>query len=80
MPLLNETLAAFSRDSQAAAITLREALRFKARPGSLIVQDTTGRGAMILSPDNKMGMDRRRVVWVDLADRRRPGESGIRLD
>ena len=72
MPLLNETLAAFSRDSQAAAITLREALRFKARPGSLIVQDTTGRGAMILSPDNKMGMDRRRVVWVDLADRRRP--------
>jgi group II intron reverse transcriptase/maturase/CRISPR-associated endonuclease Cas1 len=27
---------------------------------------------MLLSDDNKMGLERRRVIWVDLADRRHP--------
>jgi RNA-directed DNA polymerase len=72
MPVLSETLAVLGRNSGAASLALRETLRFKTRSGSLLVQDAAGRGATILSPANKMGLERRRVVWVDLADRRRP--------
>ena len=72
MPVLNETLTVLGTGLDAPALILREALRFKTRSGSLIIQDATGKGAAILSPGNKMGLDRRRVIWVDLADRRRP--------
>lgn len=72
MPILNETLTALSTGSQAASVVLREALRFKARTGSVIVQDATGRGAMGLSAAGKNPLERHRAIWVDLADRRRP--------
>lgn len=72
MPSFKETVAAFSRGDEAAVVALRNALRFKTRRGSLIVQDALGRGATLLSPQDKGAMERRRVVWVDLADRRRP--------
>jgi group II intron reverse transcriptase/maturase/CRISPR-associated endonuclease Cas1 len=72
VPVLSETLTVLGSGLDAPALILREALRFKTRSGSLIIQDTTGKGAAILSPGNKMGLDRRRVIWVDLADRRRP--------
>jgi RNA-directed DNA polymerase len=72
MPVLDETLTVLGCGSGAAALVLREALRFKTRSGSLIVHDAAGRGAMLLSAANQMGIDRRRVIWVDLADRRRP--------
>ena len=72
MPVLNETLTVLGSGLDAPALILREALRFKTRSGSLVIQDATGRGAAILSPGNKMSLDRRRVIWVDLADRRRP--------
>ena len=72
MPVLNETLTVLGSGLDAPALILREALRFKTRSGSLVIQDATGRGAAILSPGNKMSLDRRRVVWIDLADRRRP--------
>jgi len=72
MPVLDETLTVLGCGSGAAALVLREALRFKTRSGSLIVHDVAGRGAMLLSAANQMGLDRRRVIWVDLADRRRP--------
>ena len=72
MPLLSETLTVLGCGPGAAALALREALRFKTRDGSLIVHDATGRAAMMLSAANKMGLDHRRMVWVDLADRRHP--------
>ncbi len=72
MAVLNETLTVLGCGLDAPSLVLREALRFKTRSGSLIVQDVTGRGAAILSPGNKMGLDRRRIIWVDLADRRHP--------
>lgn len=72
MPVLSETLTALGTGSSAACVALREALRFRARPGSLVVHDIMGRGAMILSDANKMELERHRVVWVDLADRRHP--------
>jgi RNA-directed DNA polymerase len=72
MSVLNETLTVLGTGLDAPALMLREALRFKTRSGSLIVQDTTGRGAELLSPGIKMGLDRKRVIWVDVADRRRP--------
>ena len=71
-PVLNETLAVLGRGAHAASAAMREALRFKTRRGSLIVHDASGRGAMILSAANKMALERRRVIWVDLADRRHP--------
>jgi RNA-directed DNA polymerase len=72
MPVFNETLAVLGCGPQAASIALREALRFKIRRGTLIVQDATGRGATLLSLADKTGIERRRMVWVDLADRRHP--------
>jgi RNA-directed DNA polymerase len=72
MPFLTETFAVLGCGPQAASLMLRECLRFKTRCGSLIVQDATGRGAMLLTDSTKMGLERRRVVWVDLADRRHP--------
>lgn len=72
MSVLNETLTVLGTGLDAPALMLREALRFKTRSGSLIVHDATGRGAGLLSPGTKMGLDRKRVIWVDLADRRRP--------
>ena len=72
MSVLNETLTVLGTGLDAPALMLREALRFKTRSGSLIVQDATGRGAELLSPGTKMGLDRKRVIWVDVADRRRP--------
>ena len=67
-----ETLTVLGCGLHAASAALTSALRFKTRPGSLIVQDATGRGAMILSDENKAGLERKRVIWVDLADRRHP--------
>ena len=72
MAVLNETFTVLGHGPQATSVMLRECLRFKTRPGSLVVQDAIGRGAMVLSDDNKMGLERRRVIWVDLADRRHP--------
>jgi RNA-directed DNA polymerase len=72
MSVLNDTLTVVGPGLDAPALVIREALRFKTRSGSLIVHDTTGRGAGLLSPSTKMGLERKRVVWVDAADRRRP--------
>jgi len=72
MPVLNETLTVLGGGLRAASVALRESLRFKTRKGSLIIQDATGRGAMILSSGNKMALEKRRVIWIDLADRRHP--------
>ncbi|MGD0496830.1 MAG: group II intron reverse transcriptase/maturase [Bryobacteraceae bacterium] len=72
MPVLSETLTVLGCGLQAASFALRETLRFKARGGSLVVHDAAGRGAMTLSASNKMELEPRRVVWVDLADRRHP--------
>lgn len=72
MSALHETLALLGPGPDAPALMLQEALRFKTRSGSLIVHDASGRGANLLTPGTKMGLDRKRVIWVDLADRRRP--------
>jgi hypothetical protein len=72
MPILDETSTVLGCGSGAAALVLREALRFKTRTGSLIVHDAAGRAAKLLSAANRAGIDPRRVIWVDLAGRRRP--------
>ncbi len=72
MSALNETLAVLGTGPDAPALMLQEALRFKTRSGSLIIHDASGRGANLLTPGTKMGLDRKRVVWVDLANRRHP--------
>jgi len=45
--VLNETLTVLGTGLDAPALILREALRFKTRSGSLIIQDATGKGAAI---------------------------------
>lgn len=53
-------------------LCLRKVLKFKDFSKSVILLDFTGRGALLLSRHNKMSIDRRKVVWVDLANRRSP--------
>lgn len=67
-PLLREFR---KRGKGAAALVLREALRFQTRTGWLIVHDAAGRAAKLLSAANRAGIDPRRVIWGDLAGRRR---------
>ncbi len=72
MQVLSETLTVLGCGLRAASLALRQALRFKTRKGSLVVQDSTGRGAQLLSAQTKEGLENKRIIWVDLADRRHP--------
>ena len=72
MPVLNETLTVLGCGLRAASLALRETMRFKARRGSLIVQGLHRPGAALLSAQTKAGLDHKRVIPVDLADRRHP--------
>ncbi len=72
MKVLPGTIAVLGSGHSASAAAMKEWMRYKNRPGSLIVHDAAGRGAMILGREFRPCLDKRRVVWVDLADRRRP--------
>lgn len=39
-------------------------------PGTILVADYTGRGAMVLSESNKMSILKKNIFWFDLTDRR----------
>lgn len=56
----------------ATEIVLRKVLKFKEFSGPVVIIDYTGRGALVLKTNNDMSISRRRVLWYDLADRRKP--------
>lgn len=66
------TLSIFGNGSNTADIALRNILKFKESNGAAIILDYTGRGALVLNEANKMSLQRREVIWCDLADRLRP--------
>lgn len=72
MKTRSETIGVFGGDYAGPAMVLRSLLQQNYRPGSVVVHDACGRGASVLG--NGMGkvIEKRHVVWVDLADRRRP--------
>jgi len=72
MQRVPNTLSIFGSGSYTAEIALRNILKFKETTGAAIILDYTGRGAMVLNEANKMSLQRREVLWCDLADRLRP--------
>lgn len=72
MQSVPNTLSIFGNGTNAAEIALRNALKLKSTAGATFILDYTGRGAMVLNEGNKMSLQRREVVWCDLADRLRP--------
>jgi len=72
MQRVPNTLSIFGSGSHTAEIALRNILKFKETTGAAIILDYTGRGAMVLNEANKMSLQRREVIWCDLADRLRP--------
>ena len=72
MQCVPNTLSIFGSNSTTADIALRNILKFKETTGAVIILDYTGRGAMVLNETNKMSLQRREVIWCDLADRLRP--------
>jgi RNA-directed DNA polymerase len=69
---LVETLTVVGGGGEGAWLALREAMRFKTRRGGVLVEDATGRAAMLLGERDLPDLRGRLVAWVDLADRRRP--------
>lgn len=70
-PLAN-TVAVFGSGVDVADIVLRSVLKLKEHDAPVIILDYTGRGAMALGSHNKMSLERFPVLWINVADRRRP--------
>ncbi len=68
----NHILTILGEPAVAADLCLRKVLRFKEYPGPVIILDLTGRGALLLDKNNKMSLERKKVSWIDLADKRKP--------
>lgn len=56
----------------AARFSLRQVLRLNKNSGPLLIIDYSGRGAMVLDETCKMGLEKKDIQWIDLADRQRP--------
>lgn len=72
MNCIPNTISILGSGSHAADVAIRSVLKFKEKNGSVIVLDFTGRGALVLKEENKMGLLKHNVLWCNLADRLRP--------
>lgn len=72
MKTRSETIGVFGGDYLGPSIVLRSLMKQNYRPGSVLVHDATGRGASVLGNSMRKVIEKRNVIWVDLADRRRP--------
>jgi hypothetical protein len=70
--LIPNLVAIFGTNLSTVDVVLRNVLKFRESTTRIIVLDYTGRGAMVLGPNNKMGLLNHPVDWYDVADRYHP--------
>ena len=59
-----------SSTQNAVDVTFRKLFNHNFCPGTILVADYTGRGAIVLSNSNKMSLLQKNIFWFDLNDRR----------
>jgi len=66
------SVAIFGNSLSPIDVALRSILKFRESISHVIVLDYTGRGAMVLGPNNKMSLLNHPINWYDIADRYHP--------
>jgi len=72
MAPMSNSLAIYGYAPTAADLALRKVLKFRDCQGPVIIIDYRGRGAAVLDKTNMKNLNRRPVIWYDLADRLHP--------